>query len=63
MLEDGGLEMIRTSDLRFRKPPLYPAELRDQILKHQRRNYNYELPFYSKHKNNQEFLNIRHLKN
>ena len=27
---DGGPERTRTSDLRFRKPLLYPAELRDQ---------------------------------
>jgi hypothetical protein len=27
----GGPERSRTSDLRFRKPLLYPAELRDQI--------------------------------
>ncbi len=26
---DGGPERSRTSDLRFRKPLLYPAELRD----------------------------------
>ena len=26
----GGPERTRTSDLRFRKPLLYPAELRDQ---------------------------------
>jgi hypothetical protein len=29
----GGPERTRTSDLRFRKPLLYPAELRDRILK------------------------------
>src|SRR6266849_3093513 len=27
----GGPERTRTSDLRFRKPLLYPAELRDQL--------------------------------
>jgi hypothetical protein len=27
----GGPERIRTSDLRFRKPLLYPTELRDQL--------------------------------
>jgi hypothetical protein len=27
----GGPERTRTSDLRFRKPLLYPAELRDRI--------------------------------
>src|SRR6187549_4181001 len=29
-IESGGPERTRTSDLRFRKPLLYPAELRDQ---------------------------------
>jgi hypothetical protein len=30
-LNSGGPERTRTSDLRFRKPLLYPAELRDQL--------------------------------
>ena len=30
--ESGGPERSRTSDLRFRKPLLYPAELRDHYL-------------------------------
>jgi hypothetical protein len=30
--QSGGPERTRTSDLRFRKPLLYPAELRDQII-------------------------------
>ena len=28
----GGPDRTRTCDLRFRKPPLYPAELRDQVI-------------------------------
>ena len=34
--EDGDPGMTRTSDLRFRKPPLYPAELRDREPAHSR---------------------------
>ena len=33
---DGDPGMTRTSDLRFRKPPLYPAELRDREPAHSR---------------------------
>ncbi len=29
----GGPERTRTSDLRFRKPLLYPAELRDHVFR------------------------------
>jgi hypothetical protein len=31
ILLDGGPGKTRTSDLRFRKPLLYPAELRDHV--------------------------------
>jgi hypothetical protein len=32
----GGPDRTRTCDLRFRKPLLYPAELRDQVVKKRR---------------------------
>ena len=34
---DGGPDRTRTCDLRFRKPLLYPAELRDQVVDNARK--------------------------